>query len=144
MEKRYHFLRIAAFIHATEDGEKVKGSLKNLLGEPLPDNIKVSETEGFHHNPITYIMVEFSRSRDIKRILLRWEECDFWIRSKEDIEDRLDEDLTYHVRMDKQMASEGELVLWSGGEAIDVQLKPATFPASREKALKIILEGPVH
>jgi RNA binding exosome subunit len=142
VQKRYHFLRISAFVHATEDEDKVRASIENLLGEPLPDDIKITSTEGFHHNPIIYMVLELIRSKDIRRILTRWEESDFWRKAKEDIEDRLDEDLTYHVRMDKQKACEGELALWKGGGAIDIQLKPATYPASRDGAIKIIIEGP--
>jgi RNA binding exosome subunit len=142
VNKRYHLLRISAFIHVTEDEEKVMGSLQNLMGEELPDDIEVIETEGFHHNPIKYIVLDLTRSRDIKRVLTRWEGCEFWTKAKYNIDERLDDDLTYHVRIDKDRACQGELVLWKGGEAIDVQLKPATFPASREGAKEIILRGP--
>jgi RNA binding exosome subunit len=142
VQKRYHFLKISVFIHATEDENKVRGSLENLLGEPPPVDIKIARTEGFHNNPIIYMVLELIRSKDIRRILSRWEECEFWIKAKEDIDDRLDEDLTYHVRLDKQKASEGELVLWESEGAIDIQLKPATYPASRDGALQIIIDGP--
>jgi RNA binding exosome subunit len=143
VQKRYHFLKITVFVHATEDEEKIRGSLENLLGEPLPDDLEVTVTEGFHGNPIKIILLEYFRSRDIRRILSRWEDRDFWLDAKGDIDVRLDEDLTYHVRLDKQKACEGDLGLWRTGGAIDIQLKPATYPSSRNEALRIIENGPV-
>ena len=58
----------------------------------------------------------------------------------EQIDDRLDESLTFHMRLDKQKAYEGELSLWESGEAVKIRIKPATFPASREGALEILLK----
>ena len=144
MRKRYHLLRVAVFIHATEDEKKVRLSLENLLGEPLPEKMEVTSTEGFYHNPISIMIMEFTRSSDIWRIVSRWEECGFWIKAKDEVETRLDEDLTYHVRLDKQKACEGDLSLWTTGGAIDIQLKPATYPSSREEAIRIIKDGPLE
>ncbi|MGA1819453.1 MAG: RNA-binding domain-containing protein [Thermoplasmatota archaeon] len=142
MPKIYHFLRITAFVHATEDSEKVLTAVSNILGGGVSGEITENRAEGIFHNPISYIVVEMGSSRRIESVVRKWEAMRFWKDAKEDLEDRLDEDLVYHVRLDKQKAFSGELSLWSGGEAVEVQLKPATFPSSRENAAAIILHGP--
>jgi len=142
VRKIYHFLRITAFVHATEDREKVLTAIYNVLGSEGIGEVTENKAEGVFHNPITYIVVELGSSREIEKIVKTWETMEFWKTAKDRIEDRLDEDLVYHVRLDKQKALTGDLSLWAGGGAIEIQLKPATFPSSREKAAGIILRGP--
>ncbi|MGA1872983.1 MAG: RNA-binding domain-containing protein [Thermoplasmatota archaeon] len=142
MQKRYHFLRITAMVHATEDESKVLRSMEILIGGGLPVEIERREAEGIFHNPITYMVLELTGQKQIFSIVEKWESEEFWQLSKEHLEERMDEDLVYHVRVDKQKACLGELELWSKGEAIEIQLKPATYPSSREKAKAIIFKGP--
>jgi len=142
VQKIYHFLRLTAFVHATEDREKVLGSIRNVLGGEELGKVSENRAEGVFHNPIVYLVVELDSNKEIEKVVRAWEAMEFWEKAKDRLDDRLDEDLVYHVRLDKQKASAGEIALWSGGEAIEVQLKPATFPSSRDKAADIILHGP--
>jgi len=142
VQKIYHFLRLTAFVQATEDREKVLISLRNVLGGEETGKVSENKAEGVFHNPITYLVVELDSNREIEKVIRAWETMEFWEKAKAQLDDRLDEDLVYHVRLDKQRAFTGEIALWNGGEAIEVQLKPATFPSSRERAADIILRGP--
>jgi RNA binding exosome subunit len=140
--RRYHELRFSFFVQATEDEEKVLQAVSNVIGmEPL-GGVHRSIAEGVHHNPILLLSVDLKKEKEIKTILKRLEGMDFWQDAKKKIEDRLDEDLVYHVRIDKEKAYRGEFELWTGGESIDVRLKVATYPSSREGSMNIILEGP--
>lgn len=98
--------------------------------------------EGVHHNPIVYLSLEIKKERQIERILEKWERMDFWQEAKRDIDERLDDGLTYHVRVDKEKAYQGNIELWRGGESIEIRLKVATYPSSREGSMEIILQGP--
>jgi len=140
--RRYHELRVAAFVQATEDEGKVLQAISNLLqGEP-PGEVRRSMAEGVHHNPIVYLSLEIKKERQIERILEKWERMDFWQEAKRDIDERLDDGLTYHVRVDKEKAYQGNIELWRGGESIEIRLKVATYPSSREGSMEIILQGP--
>ncbi|MGA1849040.1 MAG: RNA-binding domain-containing protein [Thermoplasmatota archaeon] len=142
MARRYHELRLSFFIQATEDEEKVLQAVANLLGMDPSPLVNRSNAEGVHHNPIILLSIELKKEREIRAVLERWETTDFWQESKKDIDDRLDEDLVYHVRVDKEKAFGGDIALWKGGESIDIRLKVATYPSSREGSIEIILNGP--
>ncbi len=144
VEKRYHFLKVTTFVQATEKIEKVKVALENLLGDLFEEKMEETHLEGVYDNPIIYISIDLNRARAIKSVLRKWECMDFWKQAKDQLEERLDEDLTFHLRVDKMKAYEGTLALWKGGEAIEMQLKPATFPSSRDGAKAIILDGPLN
>ncbi|MBN1389605.1 MAG: hypothetical protein JXA22_03075 [Candidatus Thermoplasmatota archaeon] len=139
MKKRYHCLRVITFVQSTEDRDKVIKAIKNVLSGELSGKVSTSSAEGVFKNPIEHIVVELTRAKDIERVVEKWSGMDFWTEAAARIEDRLDEDLVYHVRLDKEKAYLGDLVIWKKGEAIEVQLKPATFPVSREKAIETLL-----
>lgn len=133
-------MKITTFMQATEDRQKVIEAVKNVMIGEIPVEISFSNAEGIFHNPIEQISAELNRSRDIERIVTAWSRMRFWSIAASRIEDRLDENMVYHIRLDKQKAYNGEFSLWNGGEAVELQLKPATFPISREKAVETILQ----
>ncbi len=143
MIRRYLELSIQAFINATEDPDKVMEALTNLLGEELPEKMEAEELEGAHGNPITLVRIGYRRERDISRILSRWDGMAFWKEAMERVEERLDEGLKMHVRVDKGSAYSGGIELWRRGGSIAIMLKVATYPSSRERALEILREGPL-
>jgi RNA binding exosome subunit len=54
--KEIRELEIEAFIQATEDPEKVKIAMKNLIPQELQeDNFTIKNVRGVYHNPITVI-----------------------------------------------------------------------------------------
>lgn len=140
MQKKYHEIEVEAFVQATEDEEKVLEAVANVIGIEMADDIEIVESEGALGNPIGIISLSFKRKRDIEGILDWFRGKDFMRSALAQIEDRLDDSLTFHMRLDKQRAYEGELRLWEKGEAIKVRIKPATFPASREGALEILMQ----
>jgi len=141
MPRRYHELQLEAFVQATEDPQKVRVSLSNLLGEDLPEEFEEARNEGVHGNLITVIRIVYRRERDIVRIVGRWWEMGFWSEALEQVEERMDDGMVYHLRVDKEKAFLGDLALWNGGPSIDIALKVASYPASREAALAKLLDG---
>lgn len=140
MPRYFHEIRMEAFVQATEDEEKVLGALVSLSGEIEPGGIERMETEGVHSNPIIVLRLRVRKEREIREILERWKGMKFWKESFSDVDDRLDEELVFHVRVDKSSCLEGEPSLWKGGEAIDIRLKIAAYPASRDRARSTLME----
>ncbi len=140
MEKIYHDLRVETLVQATEDREKVILAIQNLLGSDKIGEMEFFPSEGVFDNPIELMILTIKRQRDIKEVLNRWKDKDFWRNALDAMEERLDEDNTFHVRVDKDSAFEGEPVIWVSGGSIQIRLKVATFPASREGSLKILGE----
>ncbi|MGA1822804.1 MAG: RNA-binding domain-containing protein [Thermoplasmatota archaeon] len=140
MEKKYHEIEVETFVQATEDEEKVIEAVSNIIGIGIPEDLEIVETEGSHGNPIGMVSYSFRRKRDIEGILEGFRGKDFMKEALSQVEERLDESLTFHMRLDKQMAYLGELRLWESGEAVKIRMKPATFPASREEAVRILMQ----
>jgi hypothetical protein len=63
----------------------------------------------------------------------------------EELEQRIDEDGFFYIRVDKQQAYLGELKLISGGDGIVLKVKITTYPLKRDKVLEaakeLILNG---
>lgn len=137
MVKKFHELSIETFVQATEDEAKVMTSIFNLLGREIGD-IERSETQGVHHNPITVVTVRVKREREIEKILSFWKDLHFWSEALKEPEMRMDEGLIFHVRVEKDSAFYQDPVLWKKGESIQIRLKVASYPASFEKAMKVI------
>ena len=140
MPKKYHELKAVSFVQATEEEDKVMQAIWNLLDSTDIGEIERSETEGVHSNPIIFITVRIKKERQILRILSHLATLDIWKEALTQIDHRLDEEMVFHVRVDKGSAYDNEPVLWSGGESIELKLKVASYPASWERAKEIILK----
>ncbi len=138
MPKKYHELKAASFVQATEDEDKVMHAIWNLLGSTDIGEIERSEIEGVHSNPILFITVRIKKERQILSILSHLTSLDIWKEALTQIDQRLDEDMVFHVRVEKGSAYDNEPVLWTGGESIELKLKVASYPASWERAKEII------
>ncbi|MFO8051332.1 MAG: RNA-binding domain-containing protein [Thermoplasmatota archaeon] len=138
MPRHFHQLTMNAFVQATEDRDKVVHAIENLAGESVGEHLVEKSAEGMYHNPIIILEAVYNRERDIKRLLFRWSDMDFWKEALEQKEQRMDGSQVFHVRVDKQGAYEGSMRLWEQGEMIAIKLKIATYPASRKKALKLL------
>lgn len=139
MIKKFHELSIETFVQATEDGSKVKEAVNNLVGREI-DDITVLDSEGVHRNPIKILKTSFGREREIREIISSWQEMEFWKTALDKADERMDENLVYHLRVDKQSAFRNEIRLWEEGESIQIRLKVASYPASRERGLEVVRE----
>jgi hypothetical protein len=129
-------LYFRAFIHSTEDEEKVLTALKTASGL---DEYERDITEGHHGNKIEIVEGILKNKKAIKQF--------FAALSKEDlqhmidtIEQRVDDDCQLFARIDKQKAYQGDLVLTRSDDAISVRGKIMTYPKNRETAVKNITE----
>lgn len=136
----FHWLEIRTFCHATEDEERVVAALRAVL----PDGeVKRDALEGHFGNPLVAIAVRTERATDIKEVWRRIVASlgrDDLLR---DLGERLDEDLVYHLRLDKQRAYLGVIARLSSGDVLDLRAKVAAFPKKRdtaERALRAFLE----
>ncbi len=123
-------------MHATEDLEKVKLAMANVLG---PLELTTLATEGVHGNPLTILEAEVADPDDVMRLF-----------SKLDVEDlktilrtldkRVDEGCNLFVKIDKQSAFLGQVKLDRGDDVISVRIRVAAFPANCEVAQNVVSE----
>lgn len=134
----FHYLRYRAFAHETEDREKVRAALRHAAQD---EKISFEEeaVEGSHKNRILILEGETRSAPAIKRFfatLLRDDPAGF-ARLQEEAARRLDENLNFFLRLDKQEAYLGRLALASDEDAITVRGKIRSWaPGQGDEAVQ--------
>lgn len=125
-----------AFVHATEDLDKVKVAMTNVVGHREFSSIV---TEGVHGNPLTVLEVDVTDPDDILQFFSKLDNDDLHTISGT-VEKRVDEGCNLFVKIDKQSAYLGQVRLDRGDDVISVRIRVAAFPASCEVAKKMVNE----
>ena len=132
---RYHWIRLRATAHPTEDLAKVEQALRNASG--VPDLAVKAEAMDTHHGGTVHVVeAALEKSRAVRDALGRILDLPG---ARDDlratVEARTDDEGVFYVRLDKQEAFAGRLALTRGEDAIQLRLKMEHYPATREAAL---------
>ncbi|MGI5964877.1 MAG: RNA-binding domain-containing protein [Candidatus Methanomethylophilaceae archaeon] len=131
MTETFHWVRVRVFCLATEDKEKISEALGGLVGTEWTEDI----CEGEFGN-ITVIMdCEIKKKKLIDGMFSRIEKKSIE-RMLDEAEERLDDDCTFYMRLDKQKAVLGTYETGSGGDVISIVCKVASYPSRKELALE--------
>lgn len=136
-------LYFRAFVHATEDEEKVLSAMKFASGL---EEFQRDETVGHHGNKIVIIDGAQKDKKTVKRFFQSLSSEDLLLMI-DTLDNRLDEEGFIFARLDKQEAYQGKLVLTRSDDAISIRGKVQTYPKKRELALiaaKEYLETALH
>ncbi len=134
-EKIVSALFLESFCHATEDCEKVKKAMYNLLPVDIWEKVEISEVplEGHYKNPIVIIRFEIrdknSAQKAVEHIFSELDEID-----KKIIVDSLDlrmDSSNLYLRFDKQQAYLGKIRLLQGDDVIKAKI--SLMPHIRRK-----------
>jgi RNA binding exosome subunit len=93
-----------------------------------------SVSEGFHGNKIIILHAEVKAAKKIRDFFHRLETEDIRM-IQETLELRVDEDCTFYLRLDKQKAFLGQLVVLETGDVISINGKIKSYPKRRETAM---------
>ena len=128
-----------AFVAATEDEGRVREALSIFV--PL-DRISSSTAEGHFGNEIKILEASLRKKEGqaFFQILREQLSTEDQLRLRREIQERLEGDSHFHLRLDKQAAYKGLLRLTDSKDALDVCALVKTYPARRESALKILSE----
>ena len=159
----FRSLQLEAFCHETEDEEKVREAMSNLLPEDIRNNkgleiktkshgfrdpytsytVKKEVLQGTFGNRVIVLRIEFKKQGDINKIF------DFILenfdkKEKESVtkemEDGMDDDCNFYIRFDKQESYRGKLALGSG-DCIQLKAKVTAYPAHKSNAVNIMKEA---
>ena len=148
----FHYVQLRAFAHETEDPAKVKAALQNASHD---GKAAVSETkvEGSHGNRILILETDVKSAPAAKELFasLARDDPRGFRHVVATARERVDENLNFHLRLDKQEAYSGRLVLASDDDAITVRGKIRSFESKRSAAglesslqrLEAFLSGPL-
>lgn len=132
---RYHWIRLRATAHPTEDLAKVEAALRNAAGAPDLD-VKAERMDTHHGGTVHVVEAVLDKSRAVRDALGRILALPG---AREDLaatlEARTDDDGVFYLRLDKQEAFAGRLALTRGEDAVQLRLKMEHYPATREAAL---------
>lgn len=132
-----HNISYRTFVYGTEDEEKVITALSYLFSNPLPEK---TINEDYYGNKIIVLTDKITKKRTNKDFISflndNLSDEDKKI-IKEELSRRMDEKGNLFFRFDKQSAFDENLKLTYSGDAIHVRIKIASYPVSKENAIKV-------
>lgn len=136
MQLTFRWIKARVMIYATEDRERVTKMFSELVGT---DEYKEDLVEGELGNITVILEATLTKQKEFDHLFGKFELEDVeWILTE--VEDRIDEECTFYLRLDKQEAMSESYVIGSGGDVISLTCKVASYPAKRELAIDILKE----
>ncbi|MDO5861862.1 MAG: RNA-binding domain-containing protein [Thermoplasmata archaeon] len=133
----FHWMRIQTFCYATERKELLEETMETLLGDA--DEYSEDESVGEHGNTMTILEARLTHQRQYRRLFSNLgPEVRAWILG--DLDNRLDEDCVFYMRLDKQKAVQGSYEPAHHGDVIAITGKVQAHPARKEVAARVLSE----
>ena len=126
----FHYIDLRTFCYATEDEKRVEDALRHFLPEEF--EIDRVENTGHHGDRIVVLSARVESADGMRVVLDRLAELDAIDRVLEELDDRVDDNCSFFLRLDKQAAFNGLVRL---GEGITLRAKVEAYPAKHEKAV---------
>ena len=127
----FHYVDLRAFCYATEDEKRVASALRTFLPEEA--ELERIENEGHHGDRIVVLSARLERADEVRHVLSKLAELDEFDRLLDELDDRVDENCSFFVHLDKQAAFNGEVEL---GRGISLRAKVEAYPAKKETAVE--------
>jgi len=127
----FHYVDLRAFCYGTESEGRVAAALRQFLPEEV--DLEREETEGHHGDPIVVLSARVERADEIRDVLSVLRESVDLDRIRGELEERVDEDCSLFVSLDKQAAYRGAPEL---GRGITLRAKVEAYPANQEAAIE--------
>lgn len=134
---RYHWVRLRANCHPTEELARVQQAVQFVAG--LDDKgfqPQVTALESHHGGIVQLVEATVDKSRAVRDLLQRILDLPG---ARDDLQRtldaRTDDDGVFYLRVDKQDAYSGRLTLTRGEDCVQLRLKLEHYPATREAAV---------
>ena len=138
---RFHWLRLRATAHATEDPERVRRAMAFVSGldaEAFDAATEATPVEAHHGGDVVFFETLLKRAGEVRPCIARLLEASKDLASE--VEARTDDDGVFYLRFDKQAAFLGRLTPTHGDDAVQVRIKPEVHPAHRDNAIAALDE----
>ncbi len=134
MASVFHWIKVKTICYATEDEDILCDMMSELTGV---EELDIDISEGLHNNPLTVIDAHLTKNKEYARLFDNLGEK--IIREiLEEIENRVDEDCVFYLRLDKQKAVCGSYEITHGGDVISITAKMISHPARQEIAQNVL------
>ena len=134
MQVTFHWVRVQTFCYATEKRELLEETMTELLGT---DEFQEDISEGEHGNIMTILETRLTKQREFNLLFKKLgpEICQ-WI--LDDIDNRIDEDCVFYMRLDKQKAVQGIYEVAHHGDVVAITGKVQSHPARKDVAVRVM------
>lgn len=129
----FHYIDLRAFCYATE----VKDRVEDALGHYLPDEYPIDQetSEGHHGDEIVVLSARVENADEVRHVMDHVLDAGERGSIVDEIEERVDDDCAFHLRLDKQEAYSGRSAL---GDGLHLRAKVEAYPAKRENAIEAV------
>ena len=127
----FHYIDLRTFCYATEDEKRVEDALRALLPEEF--ELDRMENTGHHGDRIIVLSARVENADEMRYILDRLAELDEIDRILDELDERVDDNCSFFLRLDKQAAFKDEIAL---GQGITLRAKVEAYPAKHEAAVE--------
>ena len=131
-----HYVDLRTFCYATEDERRVEDALRTFLPEDF--EIERTTNTGHHGDRIVVLSARVENADGVQHVLDRLAELPDLDDVLDELDDRVDDNCAFFMRLDKQAAFGGEVRF---GEGITLRAKVEAYPAKREKAVENVREA---
>jgi len=134
----FHYVELRTFCYATEDENRVTDALAHFRPErdddPRdPPELERVETEGFNGDRILVLSTRLERAEEMRHVLGTLAGADDIDRVLDELDERIDDNCSLFLSLDKQAAFRGRVAL---GEGITLRAKAEAYPAKHETAVE--------
>jgi len=136
MQVTFHWIRVQTFCYATEKQDLIEDTLKELLGD-IEFEEEITESE--HGNTMMILETRITKQREFTELFNKLGK-DILEYIAENIEDRVDDDDMFYLRLDKQKAVQGTYEVAHHGDVISIFGKIQAHPAKKEVAVRTLKE----
>lgn len=140
-----HAIMVSVFSKPEDDLARIRKGLETLFPFSLVDEevpVEEQRAAGFNERSITILTVVLRKESQITAFLQH-----LWPRLGPDqqallgnqVESRLDAELAFYLRLDKQaLLQDGRWLLTEGGNCYHIRMSVAAYPKTRESATAVV------
>ncbi|KZN24129.1 hypothetical protein A4G99_06680 [Haladaptatus sp. R4] len=127
----FHYIDLRAFCYATEDDQRVEDALDAYLPEEA--EIERMKSEGHLGDRILILSARVENADEMRHILGKLRELDDIEQVRGELDQRVDDNCSFFISLDKQAAYRDEVRL---GQGITLRAKVEAYPAKKEAAVE--------
>ncbi|WP_458204595.1 RNA-binding protein [Haladaptatus sp. NG-SE-30] len=127
----FHYIDLRTFCYDTEDDQRVEEALRTYL----PDEFEVErmQSEGHHGDRILVLSARVETADEMRYVLGKLRELPDIEQVRDELDERVDDNCSFFVSLDKQAAYRGVVEL---GQGITLRAKVEAYPAKKDAAVE--------